>query len=61
MSWEFVTVERRGRVAIVRLDRGDGMNPLSLQALRELTEVAHAFTTDLVPISAPLRSASASA
>lgn len=47
MSWEFVTVERRGRVAVVRLDRGDGMNPLSLQALRELTEVAQAFSTDL--------------
>lgn len=47
MSWEFVKVERRGRVAIVRLDRGDGMNPLSLQALRELTEAAHAFSTDL--------------
>lgn len=47
MSWEFVTVERRGRVAVVRLDRGGGMNPLSLQALRELTEVAQAFSTDL--------------
>lgn len=47
MSWEFVTVERRGRVAVVRLDRGDGMNPLSLQALRELTEVAQVFSTDL--------------
>ena len=47
MSWEFVTVERRGRVAVVRLDRGDGMNPLSLQALRELTEVAQSFATDL--------------
>lgn len=47
MSWEFVKIERRGRVAVVRLDRGDGMNPLSLQALRELTEAAQSFTTDL--------------
>src|SRR3546814_887655 len=47
MSWEFVKVERRGRVAIVRLDRGDGMNPLSLQALRELTEAAQSFAADL--------------
>ena len=36
MGWEFVTVERRGRVAILRFDRGDGLNPMSLQLIREL-------------------------
>ncbi|MFN4089580.1 MAG: enoyl-CoA hydratase/isomerase family protein [Alphaproteobacteria bacterium] len=47
MGGEFVKVERRGRVAVVTLDRGDGMNPLSLQTLEELTEVARSFAADL--------------
>jgi 1,4-dihydroxy-2-naphthoyl-CoA synthase len=43
---EHVTIERQGRIAIVRLDRGDGRNALSLQACRELTEVARSFDQD---------------
>src|SRR3546814_7587611 len=38
MIWEFLQGARRGRVAIVRLDRGEGMNPLSPYALRAVTE-----------------------
>ncbi len=41
-----VTTERRGRVAIVRLDRGDGRNALSLEACRQLTRAARAFDDD---------------
>jgi enoyl-CoA hydratase/carnithine racemase len=41
-----VSIERRGRIAIVRLDRGDGRNALSLQACRELTEAARSFDQD---------------
>lgn len=42
-----VTVERRGRIAIVRLDRGDGRNPMSRAVMRELTEVARSFEDDI--------------
>ena len=44
---DYVEVERRGRVAIVRFDRGDGLNPLSAQLVRELTETARSFEEDL--------------
>ena len=44
---EFVSVERLGRVAIVRFDRGDGLNPLSAQLVAELTETARSFEADL--------------
>ena len=47
MAWEHVSIERRGRVAIVRFDRGDGLNPLSMQLVRELTEAARSFEEDL--------------
>lgn len=43
---EHVTIERQGRIAIVRLNRGDGRNALSLQACRELTDVARSFDQD---------------
>lgn len=43
---ELVTIERRGRIALVRLDRGDRANALSLQALRELNEAARSFDDD---------------
>lgn len=43
---KIVSIERRGRIAIVRLDRGDGRNALSLQACRELTEAARSFDQD---------------
>lgn len=43
---KIVSIERRGRIAIVRLDRGDGRNALSLQACRELTQAARSFDAD---------------
>jgi enoyl-CoA hydratase/carnithine racemase len=46
MAWDFVTKEQRGRVAIIRYDRGDGVNALSSQAMRELTEAARSFEGD---------------
>ena len=41
-----VSIEREGRVAVVRFDRGDGKNALSFGALRELTEAARSFEDD---------------
>ena len=47
---EFVRIEKGlgpdGRVAVVHFDRGDGINALSPQALRELTEAARSFEDD---------------
>lgn len=47
---EFVTIERglgpEGRVAVVRFDRGDGINALSPEALRQLTDAARSFDDD---------------
>lgn len=46
MAWDYVTKEQRGRIAILRYDRGDGVNALSAQAMRELTEAARSFADD---------------
>jgi enoyl-CoA hydratase len=43
---ENVDIERRGRIAIVRFDRGDGRNALSLEACRQLTRAARGFDSD---------------
>jgi len=43
MADSFVTVETVGRTAIVRFDRGDKANALSLEAIRQLTEAARSF------------------
>ena len=43
MADSFVTVETVGRTAIVRFDRGDKANALSLEAIRQLTEAARNF------------------
>lgn len=43
MADSFVTVETAGRIAIVRFDRGDKANALSVEAIRQLTEVARSF------------------
>jgi len=47
---KFVTIEKglgpEGRVAVVRFDRGDGINALSPEALRQLTEAARSFEDD---------------
>src|SRR5580704_10607633 len=46
----FVSVERglgpEGRIAVVRFDRGDGINALSPEAMRQLTAVARSFEDD---------------
>ncbi len=46
----FVTIEKglgpEGRVAVVRFDRGDGINALSPEALRQLTDAARSFEDD---------------
>jgi enoyl-CoA hydratase len=47
---EHVTIERghgpEGRIAIVRFDRGDGINALSPEAMRQLTNAARSFEDD---------------
>ncbi len=35
-----------GRIAVVRFDRGDGLNALSPEAMRQLTAVARSFEDD---------------
>jgi enoyl-CoA hydratase len=46
----FVTIEKglgpEGRVAVVRFDRGDGINALSPEVLRQLTDAARSFEDD---------------
>ncbi len=41
-----VTIEKSGRIAIVRFDRGLRANPLSLQVMRDLTDAARSFEAD---------------
>jgi enoyl-CoA hydratase/carnithine racemase len=47
---DFLSVERGlgpdGRIAVVRFDRGDGINALSPEAMRQLTAVARGFEDD---------------
>jgi enoyl-CoA hydratase len=44
---KFVTIEKGlgpdGRIAVVRFDRGDGINALSPEAMRQLTDAARSF------------------
>jgi enoyl-CoA hydratase len=46
----FVTIEKglgpEGRIAVVRFDRGDGLNALSPEAMRQLTDAARSFEDD---------------
>ena len=44
---DFTSVAREGRVAVVTFDRGDGLNALSVAAMKELTAVADSFEDDL--------------
>ncbi len=46
MQWEFVKIERRGRVAVVRFDRGDKTNALSARLMTELTQAADSLADD---------------
>jgi enoyl-CoA hydratase len=43
---QIVHIERVGRIAVVRLDRGDARNALSLEACRQLTRAARGFDDD---------------
>jgi enoyl-CoA hydratase/carnithine racemase len=47
---EFVKIEKglgpEGRIGVVRFDRGDGINALSPEALRQLTDAARSFEDD---------------
>lgn len=47
---DFVSIEKgfgpEGRIAVVRFDRGDGINALSPEALRQLTRAARSFEDD---------------
>jgi enoyl-CoA hydratase/carnithine racemase len=47
---QYVTIEKGlgpdGRIAVVRFDRGDGINALSPEAMRRLTAVARGFEDD---------------
>src|SRR4030081_3947553 len=47
---EYVSIEKalgpEGRIAVVRFDRGDGINALSPEALRQLTDAARSFEDD---------------
>jgi enoyl-CoA hydratase len=47
---QFVKIEKGlgpdGRIAVVRFDRGDGINALSPEALRQLTDAARSFEDD---------------
>ena len=51
MERRFVKVEKglgpQGRIAVVRFDRGDGINAFSYQAMRELRDVTRDFEDDL--------------
>lgn len=51
MDRRFVKIEKglgpQGRIAVVRFDRGDNINALSQQAMRELREVPADFEDDL--------------
>ncbi len=51
MSESYVQIEKglgpQGRVAVVRFDRGDGINALSMAAIRQLTDAARAFEDDI--------------
>lgn len=42
----YITKEQRGRVALVRFDRGDGRNAMSREVMRQLIAVASSFEED---------------
>ena len=47
MDWKYLEVKKEGRVAVVRFDRGDRANALSLDLMSELLQVACSFEDDL--------------
>lgn len=55
MSYELLTIERHPGYAIVSIDRGDGINALSRQLMRELIAAADSFNDDLETTAIILR------
>ena len=47
MSYECLTVDRRGQIAIVTLNRPDRFNALSIDHMKEIERVAESFRDDL--------------
>jgi len=47
MAWEYVSVKKTGRIAVVSFDRGDNVNAMSRQLIIELTEAARSFDDDV--------------
>jgi enoyl-CoA hydratase len=47
MDWRYVKIERSGRIAVVRFDRGDNVNALSVDLMIELIDAARSFESDL--------------
>jgi len=47
MQLDYVSVERRGAIAIVRFDRRENLNAFNQKLVRELTEVGRSFHDDL--------------
>jgi enoyl-CoA hydratase/carnithine racemase len=43
----FITIARDGAIATVTLDRGDGLNAMSLEVLQDLKRAAESFADDL--------------
>jgi len=46
MTYKYVSVEKKDRIAVVRFDRQHDLNPLSVELMEELTDVARSFETD---------------
>ncbi len=49
---EFITIEREGRVAVLRFDRGNRVNALSVQLLRDLGAAQKDYTKAVTEITA---------
>lgn len=47
MKLEYVSIERRGPIAVVRFDRNQNLNAFNAQLVAELTSVARGFHDDL--------------
>ena len=47
MAWQHVTIEKQGRIAVVRFDRGDGVNAMSRAVIAELLAAARSFEDDI--------------
>ncbi|MFM7120027.1 MAG: enoyl-CoA hydratase/isomerase family protein [Gammaproteobacteria bacterium] len=43
---DFLTLKRHGRIIVVTLDRGDGLNALSTRVMRDLTALARELESD---------------